>query len=79
MADLLYLSNMLMKFRTGFFAPNNQGFGRGELVMDAREIAMRYLKKDFVIDLAATLPLPQVTLQKIGIFFLILLLLHAVL
>ncbi|XVF60344.1 hypothetical protein PTKIN_Ptkin08bG0037600 [Pterospermum kingtungense] len=59
MADLLYLLNMLMKFRTGFFAPNSRGFGRGELVMDAREIAMRYLKKDFVIDLAATLPLPQ--------------------
>ncbi|XP_022774416.1 cyclic nucleotide-gated ion channel 18-like [Durio zibethinus] len=59
MADLLYLLNMLMKFRTGFIAPNSRIFGRGELVMDAREIAMRYLKSDFVIDLAATLPLPQ--------------------
>ncbi|GMJ09346.1 CYCLIC NUCLEOTIDE-GATED CHANNEL 18, cyclic nucleotide-gated channel 18 [Hibiscus trionum] len=59
MADLLYLMNMLMKFRTGFIAPNSRVFGKGELVMDAREIALRYLKKDFVIDLAATLPLPQ--------------------
>ncbi|XP_021299040.1 cyclic nucleotide-gated ion channel 18-like [Herrania umbratica] len=59
MADLLYLLNMLMKFRTAFVAPNSRVFGRGELVMDAREIAMRYLKSDFVIDLAATLPLPQ--------------------
>ncbi|XVE83936.1 hypothetical protein DITRI_Ditri16bG0128900 [Diplodiscus trichospermus] len=59
MADLLYLLNMLMKFRTGFVAPNSRVFGKGDLVMDAREIAMRYLKKDFVIDLAATLPLPQ--------------------
>ncbi|EOY02348.1 hypothetical protein QUC31_018224 [Theobroma cacao] len=59
MADLLYLSNMLMKFRTAFVAPNSRVFGRGELVMDAREIAMRYLKSDFVIDLAAALPLPQ--------------------
>ncbi|GMI86912.1 CYCLIC NUCLEOTIDE-GATED CHANNEL 18, cyclic nucleotide-gated channel 18 [Hibiscus trionum] len=59
MADLLYLINMLMKFRTGFIAPNSRVFGKGELVMDAREIALRYLQKDFVIDLAATLPLPQ--------------------
>ncbi|KAK8592962.1 hypothetical protein V6N13_043420 [Hibiscus sabdariffa] len=59
MADLLYLINMLLKFRTGFIAPNSRVFGKGELVMDAREIALRYLKKDFVIDLAATLPLPQ--------------------
>lgn len=53
---------MLMKFRTAFVAPNSRIFGRGELVMDAREIARRYLKSDFVIDLAATLPLPQVSL-----------------
>ncbi|KAE8655749.1 putative cyclic nucleotide-gated ion channel 18 [Hibiscus syriacus] len=59
MADLLYLINMLMKFRTGFIAPNSRIFGKGELVMDPREIALRYLKKDFVIDLAAALPLPQ--------------------
>ncbi|KAK8357151.1 hypothetical protein V6Z12_A05G400200 [Gossypium hirsutum] len=59
MADLLYLFNMVIKFRTGFIAPNSRVFGKGELVMDAREIAIRYLKKDFIIDLAATLPLPQ--------------------
>ncbi|XVF16453.1 hypothetical protein REPUB_Repub10bG0031900 [Reevesia pubescens] len=59
MADLFYLLNMLMKFRTGFIAPNSRVFGKGELVMDSREIAMRYLKSDFAIDLAATLPLPQ--------------------
>lgn len=28
--------------------------------MDPKAIAVRYLKKDFVIDLAATLPMPQV-------------------
>ena len=44
MADLLYLLNMLTKFRTGFVAPISRVFGRSELVMDAREIAMRYLK-----------------------------------
>lgn len=40
-------------------APSSRGLGRGELVMDAHTIAMRYLKSDFIIDLAATLPLPQ--------------------
>ncbi|KAA8530255.1 hypothetical protein F0562_004964 [Nyssa sinensis] len=61
-ADLFYLLHMVMKFRTAFVAPSSRVFGRGELVMDAREIAMRYLKSDFIIDLAATLPLPQIVI-----------------
>ncbi|KAF8378308.1 hypothetical protein HHK36_029647 [Tetracentron sinense] len=60
--DLFYLLHMIMKFRTAFVAPSSRIFGRGELVMDAREIAFRYLKSDFVIDLAATLPLPQIVI-----------------
>ncbi|KAK7293309.1 hypothetical protein RJT34_16172 [Clitoria ternatea] len=60
--DLFYVLHMLMKFRTAFVAPNSRIFGRGDLVMDAREIAMRYLKSDFVIDLAATIPLPQIVI-----------------
>ncbi|KAL3720236.1 hypothetical protein ACJRO7_005120 [Eucalyptus globulus] len=59
-ADLFYLLHMIMKFRTAFVAPSSRVFGRGDLVMDPREIAMRYLKADFLIDLAATLPLPQI-------------------
>lgn len=51
-----------MKFRTAFVAPSSRVFGRGELVMDAREIATRYLKTDFVIDFAAMLPLPQIVI-----------------
>lgn len=53
---------MVMKFRTAFVAPSSRGLGRGELVMDAHTIAMRYLKSDFIIDLAATLPLPQIVI-----------------
>ncbi|KAE8661293.1 Aldehyde dehydrogenase 2B4 isoform 1 [Hibiscus syriacus] len=37
MVDLLYLINMLMKFRTGFIAPSSRVFGKGELVMDTRD------------------------------------------
>lgn len=58
--DLFYLFHMIIKFRTAFVAPSSRVFGRGELVMDAREIAMRYLRTDFIIDFAALLPLPQV-------------------
>ncbi|XP_048229677.1 cyclic nucleotide-gated ion channel 18 isoform X2 [Ricinus communis] len=61
-ADLFFLLHIIMKFRTAFVAPNSRVFGRGELVMDAKEIARRYLRSDFVIDLAAALPLPQVVI-----------------
>ncbi|XP_057984284.1 cyclic nucleotide-gated ion channel 18 isoform X1 [Malania oleifera] len=64
-ADLFYLLHMIMKFRTAFIAPSSRVFGRGELVMDVRQIAIRYLKSDFIIDLAATLPLPQIVIWLI--------------
>ncbi|KAG7017755.1 Cyclic nucleotide-gated ion channel 18, partial [Cucurbita argyrosperma subsp. argyrosperma] len=60
--DLFFLLHMVLKFRTAYVAPSSRVFGRGELVMDARAIAKRYLKSDFVIDLAATLPLPQIVM-----------------
>uniref|UniRef100_A0A5B7BWX8 Putative Cyclic nucleotide-gated channel 16 n=1 Tax=Davidia involucrata TaxID=16924 RepID=A0A5B7BWX8_DAVIN len=60
--DLFSLLHMVMKFRTAYVAPSSRVFGRGELVMDPWKIAMRYLKSDFVIDLAATLPLPQIVI-----------------
>ncbi|XP_058080791.1 cyclic nucleotide-gated ion channel 18-like [Magnolia sinica] len=61
-ADLFSLAHMVMKFRIAFVAPSSRVFGRGELVMDERQIAARYLKSDFIIDLAATLPLPQLVI-----------------
>ncbi|KAL4031267.1 hypothetical protein IC575_009543 [Cucumis melo] len=60
--DLFFLLHMVLKFRTAYVAPSSRVFGRGELVMDAKAIATRYLKSDFVIDLAATLPLPQIVM-----------------
>lgn len=63
-ADLFYLLHIFIKFRTGFISPNSSTrvFGRGELVMDPKAIAWRYLKSDFIIDLIATLPLPQIVI-----------------
>ncbi|KAL9241042.1 hypothetical protein vseg_015201 [Gypsophila vaccaria] len=60
LADLFYVLHIAVKFRTAFISPSSRVFGRGELVMDPYEIAWRYLKSDFAIDLAAALPLPQV-------------------
>lgn len=59
MADLFFVLHIIMKFRMAFVAPSSRVFGRGELVMDSHQIAARYLKSDFIIDLAASLPLPQ--------------------
>lgn len=59
-ADLFYFLHMIIKFRTAYVAPNTRVFGRGELVMDPKKIARRYMRSDFFIDLVATLPLPQV-------------------
>lgn len=58
--DVFYFLHMVMKFRMAFVAPSSRVFGRGELVMDPHQITMRYLKSDFIVDLTATLPLPQV-------------------
>ncbi|KAH6774450.1 cyclic nucleotide-gated channel 18 [Perilla frutescens var. hirtella] len=60
--DFFYFLHVLMKFRMAFVAPSSRVFGRGELVMDPHQITMRYLKSDFIIDLTATLPLPQIVI-----------------
>ncbi|WCJ42095.1 cyclic nucleotide-gated channel 18 [Euphorbia peplus] len=62
MADVFFVLHIFLKFRTAFVAPSSRVFGRGELVMDAREISRRYLRSDFLIDFAAALPLPQIVI-----------------
>ncbi|XP_052183326.1 cyclic nucleotide-gated ion channel 18-like [Diospyros lotus] len=64
--DLFSFLHMSMKFRTAYVAPSSRVFGRGELVTDPKMITMRYLKSDFWIDLAATLPLPQIVIWFIS-------------
>ncbi|KAF8400415.1 hypothetical protein HHK36_013713 [Tetracentron sinense] len=64
-ADLFYLLHMVIKFRTAYVAPSSRVFGRGELVMDPKKIARKYLRSDFFIDLFATLPLPQIVIWLI--------------
>ncbi|KAL5544233.1 hypothetical protein UlMin_008017 [Ulmus minor] len=61
-ADFFYVLHMIMKFRTAYVAPSSRVFGRGELVTDPWAIAVHYLRTDFLIDLLATLPLPQIVI-----------------
>ncbi|XP_057996185.1 protein CNGC15c isoform X2 [Hevea brasiliensis] len=50
---------IFIHFQTAYVAPSSRVFGRGELVIDSKKIAVRYLKQHFWIDLIAALPLPQ--------------------
>jgi len=59
-ADIFYVIQIFVRFRTAYVAPSSRVFGRGELVIDSSKIAQRYYKKGFWIDLIAALPLPQV-------------------
>lgn len=58
--DSIYLIRILLQFRTAFIAPSSRVFGRGELVIDPAEIAKRYLRWHFIIDVLSIIPIPQV-------------------
>lgn len=58
--DIFSFMHIFMKFRMAYVAPSSRVFGKGELVTHPRKIAFRYLKSEFIFDLAAALPLPQV-------------------
>ncbi|CAN8302093.1 unnamed protein product [Cochlearia groenlandica] len=60
--DVFYVIHIIFQFRTGFIAPSSRVFGRGVLVENKRDIAMRYLSSHFIIDILAVLPLPQVVI-----------------
>lgn len=59
-ADVFYIIQILVQFRTAYVAPSSRMFGRGELVVDPSKIALRYFRKGFWIELFVALPLPQV-------------------
>lgn len=59
--DIFYVLHIVFQFRTGFIAPSSRVFGRGVLVEDLSAIAWRYLSSNFLIDILAVLPLPQVS------------------
>ncbi|KAG8043655.1 hypothetical protein GUJ93_ZPchr0458g22802 [Zizania palustris] len=57
--DLVYLVRVFLQFRTAYVAPSSRVFGTGELVIDPKLIAVRYLKSYFIMDFFALIPLPQ--------------------
>lgn len=67
-ADIFYMVQIFMRFRTAYVAPSSRVFGRGELVIDSSKIAMRYLSKDFWLEFIAALPLPQVSYSNFSSF-----------
>lgn len=62
--DVFYLIHMALQFRTAYIAPSSRVFGRGELVIDSGQIAKRYLRRYFIIDFLAVLPLPQIVVWR---------------
>ena len=64
--DAFHLFHMALQFRMAFVAPSSRVFGRGILVVDSMSIAMRYLRKDFWLDIISVLPIPQVFITKIS-------------
>lgn len=60
LADAFYAIQIYVRFRTAYVAPSSRVFGRGELVIDSKKIASRYLRSYFWLDAICALPLPQV-------------------
>lgn len=58
--DAFYLVRMILQFRTAFIAPSSRVFGRGELVIDPKKIATRYIHRYFTVDFCSVMPFPQV-------------------
>ncbi|KAM3244467.1 hypothetical protein ACQJBY_056041 [Aegilops geniculata] len=56
------ITDQLLKFRTAIFKKSSTlGISKGGyFVRDPREIAWKYLRSDFAIDVVAALPLPQI-------------------
>ncbi|XP_010031969.2 protein CNGC15b [Eucalyptus grandis] len=63
--DAFYAAQIIVRFKTAYVAPSSRVFGRGELVIDSKKIALRYLSRGFFIDFFAAIPLPQVLVWAI--------------
>ncbi|KAJ8553616.1 hypothetical protein K7X08_024294 [Anisodus acutangulus] len=62
--DVFYLIRVGLQFRTAYIAPSSRVFGRGELVIDPKQIATRYIQRYFIVDLLSVLPLPQIVVWR---------------
>ncbi|KAF6155671.1 hypothetical protein GIB67_007108, partial [Kingdonia uniflora] len=60
LVDSFYMFQILIQFQKAYVAPSSRVFGKGNLVIDTKKNASRYLRRDFWIDLVSALPVPQV-------------------
>ncbi|CAO2166687.1 unnamed protein product [Urochloa humidicola] len=60
--DLFFLVRIVLQFRTAYIKPSSRVFGRGELVIDTKQIARRYMRRFFAADVMSVIPFPQVVI-----------------
>ncbi|KAK7345560.1 hypothetical protein VNO77_16165 [Canavalia gladiata] len=65
LVDAFYIIQIYFRFQTAYIAPSSRVSGRGELILDSSQIASKYLRKDFWVDLMAAQPLPQVLIWAV--------------
>nr|CAD1823157.1 unnamed protein product [Ananas comosus var. bracteatus] len=58
--DLFYTVHIVVKFHIAYVDPSSMVLGKGELVMDHKKIARRYIRSDFFVDLMGALPFLQI-------------------
>ncbi|KAK9743154.1 hypothetical protein RND81_03G220500 [Saponaria officinalis] len=69
LADLFYVGHIILQFHTGYVSPDSRGFGRGNVVDNLDDIAKRYMRLYFIVDVLAVLPFPQmaVLIPRLGV------------
>ncbi|TVU42158.1 hypothetical protein EJB05_08550, partial [Eragrostis curvula] len=63
--DMFFMAHIAIRFCTAYVDPLSKVLGKGELVTDPKQIAQRYIRRDFFIDLAAALPVPQILMLAV--------------
>lgn len=69
-ADAFYTIQIYIRFRTAYVAPSSRVFGRGELVIDSKKIASRYLRRYFWLDAISSSPGLSSKLHRFFVFVL---------
>lgn len=55
-----YKQIRMLQFRLAYVNPESRVVGAGDLVDHPKEIALHYLRGNFILDVFVVLPLPQV-------------------
>lgn len=58
--DIVYWFHIFLQFKTAYIPSASCVFGRGERTLHPMKIMLMYLRKPFLLDFLAALPIPQV-------------------